>query len=855
MKAKLTGDVVRVLRCAYDYRSGHVDINELLIHILEDKKNLTSRVLALLNIDRKEITEVLSGLDDDGTRRPGNVAGSDAQRIMKAAISESREMGQDYVGTEHVFLGILRDNDTPAAAVLDDYGLDLKSARKALSFILDRDMEDEEEAEDGELYDEGGLEFRDDDDFPEDEDEGRPGKTKGRRGDRETATPYVDRFGRNLNQQAEKGNIDPVIGRDKEIRRIIQILSRRRKNNPILLGEPGVGKTAVAEGLAARIVSGDVPFMLRGKKVVSLNMASVIAGTKYRGEFEERLKNLIEEIINAGNIILFIDEIHTLIGTGASEGSLDAANILKPALSRGELQIIGATTPREYKKRLDKDAALERRFQTVNIEEPEEEEAIAILQGLRPVYEEFHRAEISPAAIEAAVHLSKRYITDRFLPDKAIDLIDEATSRVRLSQVTQPDSLKELEKQQEEIEREKQAAIAIQDYEKAAGLRDEENKLKEQIAACHHQLKSQEKVSVVVTPEDIAQVTAQWTGIPVQELAATESERLLKLEEILTRRVIGQSEAVAGVARAIRRARTGLKDPKRPIGSFMFMGSTGVGKTELAKALAEAMFGSEEAIIRFDMSEYMEKFTVSRLVGAPPGYVGYEEGGMLTDMVRRKPYSVILMDEVEKAHPDVFNLLLQVLEDGRLTDSQGRIVDFKNTVIIMTSNIGSSLLKPDTPKMGFAMGSESKEDKAKDIRRKVLGEAKKSFKPEFLNRVDEMIVFDPLGKEEISSIIDIQLNSLMDRLAERKLKLELSAGARDLIIAKGSDFKNGARPLKRAIQRLIENDLAEELLAGKFTAGDTILVDVDGENEGKLRFSKREPVAEQVTESGEEAGN
>lgn len=852
MKAKLTGEVVRVLRYAYDYRSGHVNINELLINILAEKKNLANRVLNLLNIDRTQIAGELSSIEDDGKRRPENRAGSDAQRIMKAAISEAREMGQDYVGTEHIFLGILRDNDTPAAAVLDDFGLDLKSVRKAISFILDREMEDEEE--DRELFDEGGLEFRDDD-FSDDEDDGRQGRIKGRRRDHDAATPYVDRFGRNLNEQAEKGNIDPVIGRDKEIHRIIQILSRRTKNNPILLGEPGVGKTAVAEGLAARIVSGDVPFMLSGKKVISLNMASVIAGTKYRGEFEERLKNLIDEIIDAGNIILFIDEIHTLIGTGASEGSLDAANILKPALSRGELQIIGATTPREYKKRLDKDAALERRFQTVNIEEPEEDEAIAILQGLRPVYEEFHRAEIRPSAIEAAVHLSKRYITDRFLPDKAIDLIDEAASKARLSQVAQPDSLKELEKRQEEVEKEKQSAIAIQDYEKAASLRDEENQLKEQIAALHRQLKSKEKVGVIVTADDIAQVTAQWTGIPVQELAATESERLLKLEEILARRVIGQPEAVSCVARAIRRSRTGLKDPKRPIGSFMFMGSTGVGKTELAKALAEAMFGSEEAIVRFDMSEYMEKFTVSRLVGAPPGYVGYEEGGMLTDMVRRKPYSVILMDEVEKAHPDVFNLLLQVLEDGRLTDSQGRTIDFRNTVIIMTSNIGSSMLKPEMPKMGFALGEESREDKAKDIRKKVMGEAKKSFKPEFLNRIDEMIVFNPLGKEEISAIIDIQLNSLMDRLAERKLKLELSAEARELIISKGSDFKNGARPLKRAIQRLIENDLAEKLLAGKFTPGDTIGVDIDKANEGKLLFSRKEPMAEQVTGIGEEANN
>ena len=851
MKAKLTGDVVRVLRYAYDHRSGHVNINELLINILADEKGISNRVLELLGIDRTQVAGELSSVSDNGKRRPGNRADSDAQRIMKAAISEAREMGHDYVGTEHVFLGILRDNDTPAAAVLDDFGLDVRSARKAVSFVLNEELDEDEDSR--ELFSESGLEFRDDD-FPEDDDDDdSTGKAESRRRGHDAATPYVDKFGRNLNEQAEKGNIDPVIGRDKEIRRIIQILSRRTKNNPILLGEPGVGKTAVAEGLAARIVSGDVPFMLSGKKVISLNMASVIAGTKYRGEFEERLKNIIDEIINAGNIILFIDEIHTLIGAGAPEGAMDAANILKPALSRGALQIIGATTPREYKKRLDKDAALERRFQTVIIEEPEEEEAVAILQGLRPVYEEFHHAEIRPAAIEAAVHLSKRYITDRFLPDKAIDLIDEAASKVRLSQVTQPDSLKELERQQEEIEKEKQAAIAKQDYEKAAGLRDEENQLKEQIAVARRHLKSKERVNVIVTAEDIAQVTAQWTGIPVQELAATESERLLKLEEILTKRVIGQKEAVTGVARAIRRARTGLKDPKRPIGSFMFLGSTGVGKTELAKALAEAMFGSEDAIVRFDMSEYMEKFTVSRLVGAPPGYVGYEEGGMLTDMVRRKPYSVILMDEVEKAHPDVFNLLLQVLEDGRLTDSQGRTIDFKNTVIIMTSNIGSSMLKPETPRMGFALGGDSKEEQAKDIRKKVLGEAKKSFKPEFLNRIDEIVVFNPLGKEEISSIIDIQMKSLTDRLAERQLSLELSPAARERIIAKGSDFKNGARPLKRAIQRMIENDLAEELLAGKFNAGDTVIVGVDEADDGKLSFSKKETMAEQVMESGEEA--
>ncbi|MBQ8698133.1 MAG: ATP-dependent Clp protease ATP-binding subunit, partial [Schwartzia sp.] len=640
-------------------------------------------------------------------------------------------------------------------------------------------------------------------------------------GDGGSGTPLLARYGRSLGELAAKGKLDPVIGREREIRRVIQILSRRRKNNPVLIGEPGVGKTAVVEGLAEAIAAGDVPFMLRDKRVVSLSMSNVVAGAKYRGEFEERLHGILKEIRRAGNIILFIDEMHTLIGAGGAEGSLDAANILKPALSRGEIQVIGATTVKEYRKYFEKDAALVRRFQTVLVEEPDADAAIAILRGLRETYEDFHKARITDGAIDAAVRLSKRYITDRFLPDKAIDLMDEAASKVRMTTVAQPDSVREAEKELDRLRAEKENAIESQEYERAALLRDEEGAVKKRLEAAENEWKESGKEQILVTEDDIAEAVGLWTGIPVRKIEARESERLLHLEKILKRRVVGQAEALSALSRAIRRARAGLKDPKRPIGSFLFLGPTGVGKTELAKALAEALFDSEDAIIRFDMSEYMEKFTVSRLVGAPPGYVGYEEGGQLTDAVRKKPYSIILLDEIEKAHPDVFNILLQVMEDGRLTDSQGRTADFKNTVFIMTSNVGASFLKDEGATMGF-LARDTAEDSYERAKKRVMEATKNVFKPEFLNRLDETLVFHALGRDELSAIVDILLGDVRARLAEKDMKLALNPSVKAMLIDKGTDFKFGARPLKRAIRKLIEDPIAEKLLARAFRPGDTI---------------------------------
>ncbi|MCE5285104.1 MAG: ATP-dependent Clp protease ATP-binding subunit, partial [Pelosinus sp.] len=623
---------------------------------------------------------------------------------------------------------------------------------------------------------------------------------------------------------------------ESEIERVIQILSRRTKNNPVLLGEPGVGKTAIAEGLAQRIVENRVPDTLRSKKVISLNMASVVAGSKYRGEFEERLKKVMEEINQAGNIILFIDELHTLIGAGAAEGAIDAANILKPALARGELQAIGATTLDEYKKHIEKDAALERRFQPVMVGEPSVEDAILILQGIRDKYEAFHRAQITDEAIEAAVKLSHRYIADRFLPDKAIDLMDEAASRVRLEAFSAPPDIKQFEKDLERLHAEKAAAINAQEFEQAAKLRDQEQSLSQQLEARQKDLKQRGGERVVVTAEDIAQVVATWTKIPVSKLQEEESARLLNLEQIIHNRVIGQEEAVQAVAKAVRRARAGLKDPRRPIGSFIFLGPTGVGKTELARALAEAMFGEETAMLRLDMSEYMEKHTVSRLVGAPPGYVGYEEGGQLTDLVRRKPYSVVLLDEIEKAHPDVFNILLQVLEDGHLTDSQGRKVDFKNTVIIMTSNVGAKYLKNEGTPMGFLADAQA--DEASRAKNRVMEEVKRAFRPEFLNRIDEIIVFSSLAQQHLTQIVKIMLKDVAKRLGENKITLEVTDKAAERLVKEGADFAYGARPLRRAIQKLVEDEIAEMMLRQKLAAGDVILVDAAAD--GKLVFQRKE---------------
>ena len=732
-----------------------------------------------------------------------------AKRVMEGAVEEAQTLGHNYIGTEHILLSLLEETEGAATELLIGMGVNIDALQGE---VLDRI------------------------DHPHPEGDGEPSRTEKAKG--RQAPQLIKKYGRNLNDMAKEDRMDPVIGRDKEIQRVIQILARRTKNNPILLGEPGVGKTAIAEGLAQRIVEGSVPYMLQDKKVVSLSLASLVAGAKYRGEFEERLKGLIDEVRQDGTIILFIDEMHTLVGAGAAEGALDAANILKPALSRGESQIIGATTLDEYKKHLEKDAALSRRFQTILVEEPSIEDAKKILMGLRGKYEAFHCAHIEDAAIEAAVRLSHRYITDRFLPDKAIDLMDEAASKVRMKQVAQPEKLQEIRARLEKLGVEKEAAISAQDYERAARIRDDEQKVKDELEEAKRRFEKRGKSRITVTADDIADVVAQWTGVPVRQIAAKESDRLLHMEKILTRRVVGQQEAVEAVSKAIRRARAGLKDPKRPIGSFLFLGPTGVGKTELAKALSEALFGTEDAIIRFDMSEYMEKYAVSRMVGAPPGYVGYEEGGQLTDAVRRKPYSIILLDEIEKAHPDVFNVLLQVLDDGRLTDGKGRTVDFRNTVIIMTSNAGANLLKKSAPALGFAVGSGDEKQEAEDAAKKrVLGEVRHIFKPEFLNRIDELIVFHPLGREELSKIIDILLRDVRTRLAEKEIRLDVSPAAKNVLVEKGTDFKYGARPLKRAIQKLIEDEIAEHLLARDFKRGDTIQVRKNG---AKLDFVRKE---------------
>ena len=734
---------------------------------------------------------------------------SRAIKAIEFAQYAARELEQDYIGTEHILLSLLEETEGAAAELLIGMGVNIDALQGE---VLERI------------------------DHPHPEGDGEPSRTEKAKG--RQAPQLIKKYGRNLNDMAKEDRMDPVIGRDKEIQRVIQILARRTKNNPILLGEPGVGKTAIAEGLAQRIVEGSVPYMLQDKKVVSLSLASLVAGAKYRGEFEERLKGLIDEVRQDGTIILFIDEMHTLVGAGAAEGALDAANILKPALSRGEIQIIGATTLDEYKKHLEKDAALSRRFQTILVEEPSIEDAKKILMGLRGKYEAFHCAHIEDAAIEAAVRLSHRYITDRFLPDKAIDLMDEAASKVRMKQVAQPEKLQEIRARLEKLGVEKEAAISAQDYERAARIRDDEQKVKDELEEAKRRFEKRGKSRITVTADDIADVVAQWTGVPVRQIAAKESDRLLHMEKILTRRVVGQQEAVEAVSKAIRRARAGLKDPKRPIGSFLFLGPTGVGKTELAKALSEALFGTEDAIIRFDMSEYMEKYAVSRMVGAPPGYVGYEEGGQLTDAVRRKPYSIILLDEIEKAHPDVFNVLLQVLDDGRLTDGKGRTVDFRNTVIIMTSNAGATLLKKSAPALGFAVGSGDEKQEAEDAAKKrVLGEVRHIFKPEFLNRIDELIVFHPLGREELSKIIDILLRDVRTRLAEKEIRLDVSPAAKNVLVEKGTDFKYGARPLKRAIQKLIEDEIAEHLLARDFKRGDTIQVRKNG---AKLDFVRKE---------------
>jgi len=796
MFGRFTERAQKVLALAQEeaIRLGHNNIGteHILLGLVREGDGIAAKALYGLGLGAEKIQNEVETLIGRGQDVPQTIHYTPrAKKVIELSMDEARKLGHSYVGTEHILLGLIREGEGVAARVLNNLGVSLNKARQQVLQLLGSN-----------------------------ESGGHPGSTSV-----SANTPTLDSLARDLTVVAKEGSLDPVIGRSKEIQRVIEVLSRRTKNNPVLIGEPGVGKTAIAEGLAQQIVNNEVPEILRDKRVMTLDMGTVVAGTKYRGEFEDRLKKVMDEIRQAGNIILFIDELHTLIGAGGAEGAIDASNILKPSLARGELQCIGATTLDEYRKYIEKDAALERRFQPIRVDEPTAEESIQILQGLRDRYEAHHRVTITDEAIEAAVKLSDRYISDRFLPDKAIDLIDEAGSKVRLRSYTTPPNLKELELKLEEVRKEKDAAVQSQEFEKAASLRDTEQRLREQLDETKKSWKEQQgKENSEVTVEDIAHVVSSWTGVPVSKLAQTETEKLLNLEEILHSRVIGQEEAVKAVSKAVRRARAGLKDPKRPIGSFIFLGPTGVGKTELARALAEAMFGDEDAMIRIDMSEYMEKHSTSRLVGSPPGYVGYEEGGQLTEKVRRKPYSVVLLDEIEKAHPDVFNILLQVLEDGRLTDSKGRTVDFRNTVLIMTSNVGAEALKRNKY-VGFNI--QDGEQDYKDMKSKVMEELKKAFRPEFLNRIDEIIVFHSLEKKHLQEIVSLLSDQLVKRLNEQEIQLELTSAAKEKISEEGYDPEYGARPLRRAIQKHIEDRLSEELLKGTLLTGQHVIIDVD----------------------------
>ena len=805
MMQRFTDDAQRVLSLAQEaaLELGHdyVGTEHVLIGLTKVKNGVAAKALEELGLVTEDIFEAVEEHVGRGNKKATSIYMTPrVKHVLELAIQVANQMNHNYVGTEHILLGLLSDGSGVAVAILRAMNIRSNDVVEAIRSILGSNKGSNNGGQEG---------INSNNDLGE-----------------------LSDFATDLNESAKQGKIDPVIGRDTEIQRVIQILSRRTKNNPVLIGEPGVGKTAIAEGLAQRIVTGNVPEILRNKRIISLSIGSMLAGAKYRGEFEERLKKAIDEVQQHDDMIIFIDEIHTLVGAGATEGAMDAANILKPALARGEFQVIGATTLDEYKKHIEKDAALERRFQPVQVGEPNEEDALEILKGLRDRYEAFHKAKITDEALTAAVSLSSRYITDRFLPDKAIDVVDEAASKVRMKVFSAAPDVKALEDRLNTVKKEKEAAVTSQDFEKAAELRDEEQSLLKEIGDKKSIAKEKSDQKLIVTEEDIAAVVAQWTGIPVAKIAEEESATLLHLEEELHKRVVGQDEAVTAVAKAVRRARAGLKDPKRPIGSFLFLGPTGVGKTELARALASSLFGDESAMIRLDMSEYMEKHTVSRLVGAPPGYVGYEEGGQLTDAVRRKPYSVILLDEVEKAHADFFNILLQVLDDGRLTDSQGRTVDFRNTVIIMTSNLGAKALHKNLPELGFlaAKKSDSNVDENKGIdfkeaKKSVMDAVKRHFRPEFLNRIDEMIVFHPLTEEDLKEIVTILMSDVTKRLEERDLQLEISPEAMQLLVKEGSDFTMGARPLKRAIQRLIEDPVSDLILKGDAKEGKIIKAD------------------------------
>ena len=808
---RFTERAKNVLNLAYEAASelghGYVGSEHLLIGLAREEGGVAARVLREAGLDKQLIFDLIEKYVGRGERGqiPAQGLTPRSKRVIELAVTEANRLGHNYVGTEHLLMGILREHDSVAAKVIVSTGVDLNRLYTDIMNIF------------------GSSEYRPQQVIPT----GRPGK--------KSETKTLDQFSRDLTDMARSGSLDPVIGRENVIQRVVQILSRRTKNNPVLIGEPGVGKTAIAEGLAQRIVSGDVPETLKDKRVVSLDLSSMVAGTKYRGDFEERIKAAIEEVQKAQDVILFVDEMHTIIGAGAAEGAIDASNIIKPALGRGEIQMIGATTLDEYRRHVEKDAALERRFQPVTVNEPSEEDSIRILMGLRDKYEAFHKLKITDEAIESAVSMSSRYINDRFLPDKAIDLIDEASSRVRMENLKLPNNLKELEAKKAALATEKEAAIQNQDFERAAGIRDEERKVSEELETAKKNWEDASHGSRgSVGPEDIAEVVAGWTGIPVTSITENETERLLKMEEILHKRVVGQDEAVTAVAKAIRRGRVGLKDPKRPIGSFLFLGPTGVGKTELCKALAEAMFGDENAMLRVDMSEFMEKHTVSKLIGSPPGYVGYDEGGQLTEKVRRRPYSVILFDEIEKAHEDVFNILLQIMEDGILTDSQGRRVDFKNTIVVMTSNVGAKSITEKRTKLGFA--AERQEDgemtSQEVIKEAVMSELRRTFKPEFLNRLDEIIVFHQLSRDNIKEISEKMIETVTGRLTAMGIALTADDSAIDLLAQRGFDPIYGARPLRRAIQSAIEDAVAEKILEGKVKEGDRLVATaVDGKIE------------------------
>ena len=817
MFERFTEKAIKVIMLAQEEarRLGHnfVGTEQVLLGLIGEGTGVAAKTLKSMGVTLKDARAEVEKIIGRGS---GFVAVEipftpRAKRVLELSWDEARQLGHNYIGTEHLLLGLIREGEGVAARVLENLGVDLNKIRSNVVKMLGESKP--QTAASGSSSSSSSS-------------SSSGGKTK---------TPSLDEFGRDLTLAAQELRLDPVVGREKEIERVIQILARRTKNNPVLIGEPGVGKTAVAEGLATRIVNAEVPDILDGKKVIQLDMGLLVAGTKYRGEFEERLKKIMDEIRQAGNIILVIDEMHTLIGAGAAEGAIDAANILKPALSRGEIQVIGATTLDEYRKYVEKDSALERRFQSVIIDEPTVDESIEIIKGLKPKYEDHHKLLISDDAIVASVKLSSKYITDRFLPDKAIDVIDEASSKVRLKVSTLSPEGKELEKDLRSLIKEKEEAIRNQEFEKASQLRDDEADLKDKIREMAQKYREEHEANKpTVTAENVAEVICTMTGVPVTKLTEGESERLLKLEETLHARVIGQNDAVVAISKAIRRARVGLKSPNRPIGSFIFSGPTGVGKTELAKALAEAVFGSEDNMIRVDMSEFMEKHSTAKLIGSPPGYVGYDDGGHLTELIRKKPYSVVLFDEIEKAHPDVFNIMLQILDDGRLTDAKGRHINFKNTIIIMTSNVGASMIT-STSKLGFSTSDDESKDKYEKLKDTVSEEMKKAFRPEFLNRIDETIVFAHLTQEEIRQIVDLMLKDLFKRLAERELSVEVTDEVKDHLAKNGYSEAYGARPLRRLIQRKIEDNLAEEILSGKYASGDTIRITLVDD---KIAFEK-----------------